>query len=114
MTCWLPAACFLRVESSLDVAVALKLVTLLKSKFAVRGGGHNANPGFSSVDASGLLIDTGALNSINLSKDKKTASLGPGATWDQVYEKLEKEQLTVAGGRVKDVGVGGLLLGGTF
>jgi FAD/FMN-containing dehydrogenase len=108
----LPAACFIRVESSLDVAVALKIVTSLKSKFAVRSGGHNPNPGFSSID-SGVLIDTASIDSIVLSQDKSTASLGPGATWDQVYDTLQKQELAVAGGRVKDIGVGGLLLGGT-
>lgn len=112
MTCWLPAACFLRVQTPLDVAVALRLVTSLKSKFAVRGNGHNANPGFSSIDQSGVLIDTGGLDFVKVSEDKSVASLGPGASWDQVYEQLEPQGLMVVGGRVKDVGVGGLILGG--
>ncbi|KAF1959970.1 FAD-binding domain-containing protein [Byssothecium circinans] len=112
MTCWLPAACFLRVQTPLDVAVALRLVTILRSKFAVRGNGHNANPGFSSVDNSGVLIDTGAIDFITLSQDKSFVSLRPGASWDQVYEQLEQQELTVTGGRVKGVGVGGLILGG--
>ena len=112
MAAWLPAACYIKVQSPIEVAVALKIVTFLDSKFAVRGAGHNANPGFSSIDQSGVLIDMRGLNSITLSKDKKIASVGPGTSWDKVYEYLEKQQLTVVGGRVKDVGVGGVVLGG--
>ncbi|PVH92286.1 FAD-binding domain-containing protein [Periconia macrospinosa] len=112
MACWLPAACFLRVQTPLEVAIALRIVTFLKVKFSVRSAGHNPNPGFSSMDRSGILIDMGAMNTISLSQDKSVASLGPGATWDQVYEQLEPHEITVAGGRVKGVGVGGLILGG--
>lgn len=39
-------------------------------------------------------------------------SVGPGATWDLVYGKLDPLGLSVAGGRVSGVGVGGLTLGG--
>lgn len=40
------------------------------------------------------------------------ASLGPGARWDAVYTVLDEYDVTVVGGRVMDVGVGGLILGG--
>ncbi|KIX10209.1 uncharacterized protein Z518_01290 [Rhinocladiella mackenziei CBS 650.93] len=80
--------------------------------FAVRSGGHNSNPGFASVGDSGVLLDLGSLNQITLSKDKDFVSLGPRAKWDQVYGELEKNKLTVVGGRVVGVGVGGLIIGG--
>ncbi|KAF1973574.1 FAD-binding domain-containing protein [Bimuria novae-zelandiae CBS 107.79] len=102
----LPAACFIQVRTPLEVAIALRIVTSLKAKFAVRSGGHNPNPGFGSIDGSGVLIDLGALNSVTLSKDKKIASIGPGAVWEDVYERLEGHGRAVAGGRVKGVGVG--------
>lgn len=110
--CWLPAACFLTLMDAFEVALALKLLTFTRLQFAVRSGGHNPNPGFSSIDESGILLDLSALSDIKLSSDKKVASIGPGATWDIVYEQLEKEELTVVGGRVKGIGVGGLMLGG--
>lgn len=112
MACWLPAACFLRVQTPLEVAVARRVVTFIKNKFSVRSGGHNPNPGFSSIDQSRLLIDMGAMKAVTLSHDKSMASLEPGHTWDEVYEQLEQHELTVAGVRVKGVGVGGLILGG--
>ena len=96
----------------METAVVLKIVVLLRTKFAVRSGGHSTSRGFSSIDAEGVLIDMSDVNQITLSADKSTVSLGPGGQWDRVYEELEKHKITVVGGRVAGVGVGGLLLGG--
>jgi FAD/FMN-containing dehydrogenase len=52
------------------------------------------------------------LNKIEVSKDRKSATYGAGLRWADVYSALEKEGLMVVGGRVADVGVGGLTLGG--
>jgi hypothetical protein len=41
-----------------------------------------------------------------------TATIGAGLTWDTVYSKLEPFGVTVVGGRVVGVGVGGVTLGG--
>jgi FAD/FMN-containing dehydrogenase len=111
-TCWLPAACFIRVQNSLELALALKLLTVFQATFAIRSGGHNPNPGFSGVGQTGVVLDLGALNEIVLSPQKDVVSVGPGATWDQVYAALEEDQLTAVGGRAVGIGVGGLLLGG--
>lgn len=83
-------------------------------KFAIRGAGHMANPGFSGIGSDGIVIDLKNLDQITLSEDKSIASVGSAARWDNVYEELEKHELTVVGGRVAGVGVGGLLLGGTY
>ena len=91
----------------------MKIMTHMQSTFAIRSGGHAPSPGFSSVEESGVLLDLGALNAITLSPEGDMASVGPGATWDSVYEELEKHELTVVGGRVTGVGVGGLIIGGS-
>jgi FAD/FMN-containing dehydrogenase len=88
------------------------VITVTQSKFAIRSVGHNSNPGFSSIGVSGILLDLGALNDITLSSNGDVVSVGPGATWDMVYDELEKQQLTVVGGRASGVGVGGLITGG--
>ena len=62
----------------------------------------------------GITIDLKYLNSVQLSEDQATASIGPGNRWREVYKVLEPEGLTVVGGRVSDVGVGGYILGGKF
>lgn len=112
MTCWLPAAGILKIQNAVEVALALKIVTHTQCTFAVRSGGHNASPGFSGVGEAGILLDLGALNSITLSTDEAIASVGTGATWEMVYQEMEKHERTVVGGRVAGVGVGGLILGG--
>ncbi|KAE8449146.1 hypothetical protein EG329_008530 [Mollisiaceae sp. DMI_Dod_QoI] len=111
-TCWLPAACIVKLKNTIEVALALMIVRSMQCQFAVRSGGHNSNPGCSSIGESGILLDLSLLNEINLSEDKETAYVGPGATWDEVYEELEKYELTVVGGRASGVGVGGLITGG--
>ncbi|KAI0180540.1 putative oxidoreductase [Hypoxylon sp. FL1284] len=78
---------------------------------SVRAGGHTW---FTTVNSalSVIIIDIRDLNSIDLSDDKSTVSVGTGATWDAVYRKLEPDGLSVARGRVVSVGVGDLILGG--
>lgn len=38
--------------------------------------------------------------------------IGAGMKWTDVYRSLDRYNVTVVGGRVLDVGVGGLILGG--
>lgn len=79
--------------------------------FAVKSGGHSAVPGGSNSDG-GITISFEKLNKISLSANKEIASFQPGHTWNDIYTALEPEQVTVIGGRVASVGVGGLTLGG--
>ncbi|KAI0598802.1 6-hydroxy-D-nicotine oxidase [Biscogniauxia sp. FL1348] len=110
-TCWLPATCFVRPTSSQDVAETLKAVKETGSKFAIRCGGHNPNPGFSSSDDSGIVIDLHELNTLHLGQDG-ILQVGAGNKWGAVYNFIEEHELTIIGGRHKDVGVAGYLLGG--
>jgi FAD/FMN-containing dehydrogenase len=113
-TCWLPAAGFFKLQNSIEVALALRIVNHFQAVFSIRGAGHNANPGFSSAEGYGVVLDLSGLNDIVLSPEKETVSVGPGATWDRVYKQLEDHELTVVGGRAAGVGVGGLLTGGKY
>lgn len=79
--------------------------------FAVRSGGHAVFPGAANI-ASGVTIDLGALNSVEVSEDRTIAHIGVGATWGDVYSYMEPLGLSVAGGRAANVGVGGLTTGG--
>lgn len=104
--------CFVSPQTTSDVSVAIGfLASEHLCDFAIRSGGHTWFPGASNIQG-GVTIDLRGLNSIKLSADHSTVSTGPGATWDDVYAKLDPLQLTVAGGRVGGVGVGGLTLGG--
>ncbi|KAI2619334.1 FAD-binding domain-containing protein [Hypoxylon sp. NC1633] len=110
--CRLPAACIVNPKNAQDVSTVMNILSRTGTKFAVRSGGHNYIPGFASIDQDGVLVSLAMLNSTVLSSDKKTAKIGPGSRWEAVYDTLVPEGLTVVGGRVGPVGVGGLMLGG--
>ncbi|KAL1593578.1 hypothetical protein SLS59_009275 [Nothophoma quercina] len=87
-------------------------MTLTRSRFAVRGGGHMPIPGYNGIDNTGILLSSSNLTTLALSPDKFTVSVGPGNRWRDVYSYLAPSNLTAVGGRVGHVGVPGLLLGG--
>lgn len=89
----------------------MKIICYLQTPFAVRSGGHSPNPGSSSIE-SGILIDLSKLDSMSIGEDRNIFTVGPGARWGKVYEYLDAYDVTVIGGRIPHVGVGGLLLGG--
>ncbi|KAL1637024.1 hypothetical protein SLS58_009463 [Diplodia intermedia] len=110
--CWQESRCIVEPGSAKDVSRALRIVGFLGSKFAVRSGGHNPNVGFASVDEHGVLIDMVKLDEITLNYDQSVVSVGPGNRFGAVYEKLNSSGLSIVGGRVTHVGVGGYMLGG--
>lgn len=99
-------------SSAAAVAKVLALCRFLDVQFSIRSGGHLQNPGFTSNEG-GVVISMSKLTDLTLSKDGKTADIGLGLRWLDVYKGLEEQYgVTVTGGRVPTVGVGGLLLGG--
>ncbi len=97
--------------SAEDVSLILTSVVEAGCHFAIKSGGHARAAGFSNADG-GVTIDLIRLGSVELSSDKKSVKVGAGARWLDVYSDVEKANLGVVGGRVADVGVGGLTLGG--
>lgn len=106
------------------------LVQQTDCKFAVRSGGHSSNAGFNNIE-DGVTIDLGMskssaycilpltvypglLNGISYDPTSKVASLGPGSRWIDVYKTLDAMNVSIQGGGIGSVGVGGLLLGGGF
>lgn len=59
----------------------------------------------------GIVIDLSDMPSEGLSSDRSSITVSPAAKWDDLYELLDPLNLTVVGGRVAGVGVGGLALG---
>ena len=78
--------------------------------FAVKGGGHTTNPGFSSTK--GVQIAMSRFNETKVNSTSQTVEVGAGLTWDQVYAKLGPTGVNVIGARVTGVGVAGNILGG--
>lgn len=117
----------------MDVSTAILLSRLTQCPFAVKGGGHAAFAGSSSIEG-GITIALQNLKQIKPAADRKTVDVGPGNRWVDVYQTLEPQGLNVVGGRVSlpslpsrtfydykfqanrrqifSVGVPGLILGG--
>ncbi|UKZ78609.1 hypothetical protein TrVFT333_006355 [Trichoderma virens FT-333] len=104
-------SCRFSPTSAEDVSLAVLTFRVTQCKFAVKSGGHAAFAGASNID-SGVTIDLIHLNQISLSADKTQASIGAGNVWYDVYTYLQPKNVTVIGGRVSAIGVGGLTLGG--
>lgn len=103
-------SCFAYPESTEDVSVIVKLLASLSAPFTVKSGGHTAFLGSNIQD--GVTIDLVRLGQVTVSPDQQTTSIGPGVRWTQVAETLDPLGLVVIGGRIGDVGVSGLTLGG--
>src|SRR2546430_779304 len=84
----------------------------LRIQFAIRGGGHMPIPLYNNADSNGILLSTSNLTTLSLSSDQTTMSIGPGQRWNDVANYLTPLGLAAVGGRVGEVGVPGLLLGG--
>lgn len=94
-----------------DLSVFYRTIKQHKCHFAVKSGGHVQHPGATNADG-GITIDLQRINNVDIAPDKKTVNVGSGNKWARVHAALEKEGLYVLGGRVGDVGVGGVILGG--
>lgn len=107
--------CFLQPRHPEEVSLAVKtLVAANKTgpcQFAIRGGGHTHFPGAAGIE-NGVTIDLGRMKDITYFQENSSVSVGAGAVWSDVYEKLDTLGVMVAGGRASSVGVGGLSLGG--
>lgn len=90
----------------------LRAIVEAEVPFAIKGGGHATIAGASNINGTGVTLDLSFLADISLSKDKQTVVIGSGSKWSDVYAFLEPYGLSVPGGRVGVVGVGGFLLGG--
>lgn len=104
-------------KSAQDVAHVLKSLRTINSdiatKLAIRGGGHSPFAGSANID-NGITIDLRKIDTVEVNESKDIVSVGGGAIWGQVYDKLDPLGLSVVGGHVYDVGVGGFTLGGTY
>ena len=65
-------------------------------------------------DDGGLTMDLTSLDETNLTEDRAMIGVGAGSLWNNVYAKLDPMNITVSGGRVAGIGVGGFLTGGGF
>jgi FAD/FMN-containing dehydrogenase len=91
--------CIFKPSSAKQVATAILISRLTRCPFAVKGGGHAAFEGSSSIEG-GITIALEKLNEIKVAADKQSVYVGPGNRWGQFYAELEKHGVAVVGGRV--------------
>ncbi|KAL4945674.1 hypothetical protein BDV06DRAFT_219067 [Aspergillus oleicola] len=60
----------------------------------------------------GVLFGLSGLDERSNDPEQRVVQVGAGLRWRDVYSYLDEYNVTVVGGRVLDVGVGGLILGG--
>ncbi|KAJ8590730.1 FAD-binding domain-containing protein [Rhizopogon salebrosus TDB-379] len=106
------AKCSFEPGTSSDVGIALQILGKTRTPFAVKGGGHASNPGFSST--SGVQITMSRFSDVTYDEASQTATIGAGLIWDDVYAALEPYGVNVAGSRESGVGVAGFILGGGY
>jgi FAD/FMN-containing dehydrogenase len=78
-------------------------------RVAVRATGHGT---FAEPDDDTLLIDTSAMRSVLVDPDRRTARVGPGATWGDVIAAAAPFGLAPVSGTNDTVGVTGFTFGG--
>jgi hypothetical protein len=82
-------------------------------KFAVKGGGHSTNPGFSST--TGIQISMANFNELEYNSKTKNLRIGAGCLFDEVYKEISQYKRNIVGGATAaGVGVAGWLLGGGY
>ncbi|KAF8267728.1 FAD-binding domain-containing protein [Lactarius quietus] len=106
------SACSVEPGSAQDVGLIIQILGKTRTPFGVKSGGHAINRGFSST--SGVQISLARFDTFKVNTESQTVELGPSLLWDDVYERLDPYGVTVIGGRIPGVGVGGLILGGGY
>lgn len=106
------AKCSVQPGTAADVGIILNILGSTRTPFAVKGGGHASNPGFSST--TGVLIAMKRFSAVDYNASAQTATIGAGLIWDDVYAALAPHNVNVIGGRVTGVGVAGFTLGGGY
>ncbi|KAF5327622.1 hypothetical protein D9619_004635 [Psilocybe cf. subviscida] len=106
------AKCVVEARTAADLGIILNILGNRRTPFAVKGGGHASNPGYSST--TGVHISMYRFSNIVYKQESQTVEIGAGLLWDDVYAALEPHSVNVVGGRVTGVGVAGFTLGGGY
>ncbi|KAI0340262.1 FAD-binding domain-containing protein [Trametopsis cervina] len=106
------STCSVEPGTSQDVGTILKLIGSANVPFAVKGGGHATNQGYSST--SGVQIAMSRFNQVVYHASTSSVDVGAGLIWDDVYAALEQYGVNVVGGRASGIGVAGFSLGGGY
>lgn len=106
------SACSVQPGTPQDVGLILRELVSTRTPFAVKGGGHSVNRGFSST--LGVHISLARFDDVVVNEHAETVEIGAGLAWTDVYASINPRGINVVGGRLNGVGVSGLTLGGGY
>ncbi|KAI1329093.1 putative FAD-binding oxidoreductase [Xylariaceae sp. FL0255] len=109
-TAWASPTCILQLKTAQQVSLAVKHLVAHNISFAIRSGGHSPSPLAANIN-DGVLFDMSGFSAVDYQPSQGVAVVGTGLRWGDVYDQLDKDNVTVVGGRILEVGVGGLTLG---
>jgi FAD/FMN-containing dehydrogenase len=92
-----------------DVSNAVRTARTTGARVAVRATGHGT---FAEPSPNTVLIDTSQMRSVLVDPHRRTARVGPGATWGDVIEAAAPCGLAPVSGTNASVGVTGFTFGG--
>jgi FAD/FMN-containing dehydrogenase len=107
----LKPTCVIYPRSAQQMSTVVKALKESDEPYAIKSGGHNPNKWMASVQG-GPLISTALLNEVVYNRPSQTVRFGPGQSWENITDALQTYGVTVVGGRIGNVGVGGYMLGG--
>lgn len=105
-----PAA-IIRAQTTEDIVATIRFAREHRLALSVRSGGH-AFTGL-ATNNDGLVLDLTPLNTVQvLDPERHLVRVGAGARWGDVAIALASHGLAISSGDTRQVGVGGLTLGG--
>lgn len=110
-TAWAKPTCIVTPSKEETLQEIVQTLSSRGIKFAIRSGGHMPSPEAANING-GVLISLAGFDQVVYDEETGLVEVGGGLRWGDVYNELDKYEVTVVGGRVLGVGVGGLLLGG--
>ncbi|WP_380676289.1 FAD-binding oxidoreductase [Salinigranum sp. GCM10025319] len=105
-------AVFVQVESTDDVAAAIRFAREHELPISVRGGGHHVT-GSAVVDGS-LVVDLAELTAVDLDVDARTVRVGAGCRVSDVLSVTGEHGLAITCGSAAHNGLAGSTLGGAI
>jgi FAD/FMN-containing dehydrogenase len=96
----LKPACIAHPTTAQEVSTIVKILGQHSDVwFSVKSGGHDPNVGHSSVK-NGVLISLRKIAGVQNDPKRKVAYVKPGGHWNEIIEPLDKQGVTVVGGRL--------------
>ncbi|KAK2610114.1 hypothetical protein N8I77_003569 [Diaporthe amygdali] len=100
--------------SEKDISNVVKYCVKNNIRFVAQNGGNGWATGQFDLGSNGVLINLAGLNQVNISADKKTATIGGGALISDVVSAADAAGVLVQTGNCNCVGALGAALGGGY